>query len=136
MPSKKPILQALILADQVYMDAMTGKKIIAGTFNRLLSATFPSMFGTMTWAYVCVTEVHSEASIVLQYVDLSMNKVLMKTKEFRFSAPDPLLSTEMVLQVPPFPMPHPGTYALEVHSGGEMLGSLRISVEQIQELQK
>ena len=31
----KPLLQALILADHVYQDAQTGKKVIAGTFNQL-----------------------------------------------------------------------------------------------------
>src|SRR5947208_45463 len=31
----KPILQALLLADKIYEDK-SGKKIIAGTFNRLL----------------------------------------------------------------------------------------------------
>jgi hypothetical protein len=31
----KPILQALVLAEHIYQDAGTGKKIIAGTFNRV-----------------------------------------------------------------------------------------------------
>jgi hypothetical protein len=31
----KPVLQALVLADNVYQDKFTGKMIIAGTFNQL-----------------------------------------------------------------------------------------------------
>lgn len=31
----KPVLQALILADHVYQDRETGKRIIAGTFNQI-----------------------------------------------------------------------------------------------------
>ena len=31
----QPVLQALVLADHVYQDKVTGKKIIAGTFNRV-----------------------------------------------------------------------------------------------------
>ncbi len=31
----KPVLQALVLADHIYQDKITGKKIIAGTFNRV-----------------------------------------------------------------------------------------------------
>ncbi|MBN1395188.1 MAG: hypothetical protein JW959_09205 [Pirellulales bacterium] len=34
----KPVLQALVLADHVYQDKITGKKIIAGTFNRVCFA--------------------------------------------------------------------------------------------------
>jgi len=35
MNTPKPVLQALLLAEHVYQDRATGKKIIAGTFNRL-----------------------------------------------------------------------------------------------------
>lgn len=33
-----PVLQALVLADHIYQDKITGKKIIAGTFNRVCFA--------------------------------------------------------------------------------------------------
>src|SRR5438094_356309 len=32
----KPVLQSLILADHVYEDKLTGKRIIAGVFNRII----------------------------------------------------------------------------------------------------
>ena len=32
---QKPILQAMVLADQVYQDVVTGKFVIAGTFGRI-----------------------------------------------------------------------------------------------------
>ena len=38
----RPILQAMVLADQVYEDKSTGKKVIAGTFNTLLFARRPT----------------------------------------------------------------------------------------------
>lgn len=31
----KPVLQARVLADHIYQDKVTGKKVIAGTFNRV-----------------------------------------------------------------------------------------------------
>jgi hypothetical protein len=34
-PSVKPVLQALLLADHIYEDRTTGKRIVAGIFNRL-----------------------------------------------------------------------------------------------------
>src|SRR5947199_3546813 len=36
-PMPKPVLQSLILADHVYEDKLTGKRIIAGVFNRIIS---------------------------------------------------------------------------------------------------
>jgi len=37
----KPVLQALVLADHIYQDRLTGKMIIAGTFTRLTRGRHP-----------------------------------------------------------------------------------------------
>jgi len=34
----------------------------------------------------------------------------------------------LAVEVPPFPMPHEGVYAFELHAGGEMIGARRIRV--------
>ncbi len=130
----KPTLQALVLADHIYVDRDSGKKVIAGTFNRLKAETFPAEFGRPTWAYVCLTEIRGRATVELRYVDLSNNQVLMRTKLGDVRAGDPLESIEMVVEVPPFPMPHAGPYALEVHAAGEMLGALRVMAQEISPL--
>ena len=59
----KPVLQALVLADHVYVDAETGKKIIAGTFNELHAAEFPTQFAHVTFAYLCLTDLRGEAEL-------------------------------------------------------------------------
>ena len=123
-----PVLQALVLADQVYVDARSGKKVIAGTFNRLWTSKFPASLGRKTWAYICLTEVQGSVSVELRYVDLKSNEVLLRNEPFTVKADDPLNSTEMVVAVPPLPMPHEGVYAFELYAAEEMLGALRITV--------
>jgi hypothetical protein len=126
----KPILQALVLADHIYVDAETGKKIIAGTFNELCAAEFPTQFAHVTFAYLCLTDLRGEAELDLRYVDLSDGEILMQLEGVRVAAPSPLESTELILEVPEFPMPGPGSFALEVHCAGELLGFLRINVRE------
>lgn len=128
---QKPILQALVLADHVYADAITGKKIIAGVFHNLWAATFPTKFGRLTWAYVCLTEVQGSVPITLRYTDLRTNEVLLSTRPLTMQSSDPLQSCELLIQVPPFPMPHTGTYVFEVFAGDESIGSLRITVGEV-----
>ncbi len=41
--------------------------------------------------------------------------------------------TEMVVEVPPLPMPHEGVYALELYAAEERLGALRIPVGRLKE---
>ncbi|MBI1903827.1 MAG: hypothetical protein HYS13_22210 [Planctomycetia bacterium] len=130
MPTK-PILQALVLADHVYVDAHTGKKIIAGTFNRLSAAKLPDDFDRSTYVFVSLTEVHGRTPLELRYVDLATQDVLMQTN-VTVESDDPLQTHEIVQEVPPFPMPHEGEYSFEVLWNGELLGSLRVHVQQVE----
>lgn len=127
----KPVLQALILADQIYVDRRTGKNVIAGTFRRLWARDFPTKYRTTTWAFVSLTDIQGSAQIHLRYTNLRTNEVLLGTKPMTVTCDDPLQSVELFVEVPPFPMPHPGVYAFELYVGEELLGSLRISVAQI-----
>jgi len=127
----KPVLQALVLADHVYVDAATGKKVIAGTFNELQAAGFPTQFPHVTFAYLCLADLRGPTRLELRYVDLANGEVLMQLEDVRVTAASPLDSTELIVEVPEFPMPHPGTFALEVHCRDELLGSLRINVREV-----
>ena len=124
----EPVLQALILADHIYQDKDTGKKVIAGTFSQLWSAQFPNTFGRTTYAYVCLTGLHGQTEICLRYRDLRTPEILLESPPIRFNWDDPLQSVELIIEVPPFPMPREGVYAFELHANGRMLGSVRISV--------
>jgi hypothetical protein len=127
----QPVLQALVLADQVYVDARTGTKVIAGTFNRLWGRRFPTTYGRTSFAFMCLTEVHGRVELRLVYRDLSDNRELMAVKNLAVQAQDPLVSIEIMVEIPPFPMPHAGAFAFEVHCGDEVLGSLRVMVSQV-----
>ena len=127
--SVRPILQALVLADHVYIDAKTGKKIIAGTFNHLAAPEFPSFFGRTTYAFISMTEVHGNLPVTLKYTDLSNSEVLLEIRDLPMEAPnDPLATVEMVVELPRFPMPHEGIFAFEVYAHEEQIGTLRIQV--------
>ncbi|HVJ82757.1 MAG TPA: hypothetical protein VNC50_16935 [Planctomycetia bacterium] len=130
----RPVLQALVLADHIYVDAKSGKKIIAGTFNHLAAPSFPSVFGRTTFAFISLTEVHGTVPITLRYVDLQNGETLLELRNLEMEAPnDPLATVEMVVEIPRFPMPHEGAFAFEVYSNEEPIGSLRIYVTPAEE---
>lgn len=123
-----PVLQALLLADNVYIDSATGKKVIAGTFNHLAADEFPSVFDRKKCAFLSLTELRGEASVTLRFVDLSTGGILVEVTNLRLEHHDPLHTVEMVVEIPPLPLPHEGAYAFEAHCEGELLGSLRLMV--------
>jgi len=132
----QPRLQALILADHVYSDAQTGKKVVAGTFNRLWAGSFPTQFSRNTFAYISITDIRNRVSLELRYVDNKDLSVLLRAEPLEVEGTDPLATLEFAMAIPPFPMPHPGSYSFELHANGEKLGSVRVLVAQLAQEQE
>ena len=144
----KPILQALVLADKVY-EEKSGKKIIAGTFNRIHTGKAPTQQvptpggGTSTvmpggtdpgcpWAYVSLTDVLDGTEITVHYNDLTSNQSQFHVG-VKIQNHDRLATIEIVVPLPPMRAftPHPGTFSLDVVWNGEILGSQRVIVDEI-----
>ena len=145
----KPVLQALVVADHVYQD-VTGKKIIAGTFNTFWFSKKPQareierpdgakqqvLPGGMRVgspsAYVNLTDVCDGTQLRVQFVDLTRNVVLFGT-DAKIGGVQRLNTVELVFALPELPIHEAGTYALEVVCEGEILGSYRITAVNMDE---
>lgn len=143
-----PHLQALLLADRVYKD-VSGKHIIAGTFNRF---SFQRQVGAAKkttvdgeervivpagmqagspTAYISLTNVHGANSFKLRYTSLKDDKVLLECG-FTLESEDPLATYEIALPMPAIPL-NEGIHALELLCNDEPIGSHRIAVEGLTE---
>lgn len=142
----KPTLQALLVADRIYTDKDTGKKIVAGIFNRLVFAadvTTPieiekdgvkqkiipgGLDAGSPYAYISIIDVRGTQPFELRYVDLSEDRAVFKV-EFQVTCNDPLQTIEFVLPLPKLPIEKAGTFALELLCRDDPLGSYRIQVQ-------
>jgi len=146
----KPVLQALVVADHVYQDQQTGKKVICGTFNTFRFSRKPPV-GEMEapdgtkqtviagggqsgspYAYVNLTDVCEGTKLRLQFVNLTQNAVLFGTEVVIGNA-NRLATIELVFPLPRLPIQEAGAYALELVCDGETLGSYRITAEDMDE---
>ncbi|MCX5637768.1 MAG: hypothetical protein NTX52_08775 [Planctomycetota bacterium] len=142
----KPVLQALILAEHVYEDR-SGKKIIAGTFDRVMfsrkslgrveqpdgthKTIIPGgMHGGSPFAYLRFTDVCDDTTLSLQFVNLTKNQVLFRN-EATLTDVARLAVVELVFPLPPLPIAEAGVYAFEVVCEGEIVGSYRITAEEL-----
>jgi hypothetical protein len=146
----KPLLQALIVADHVYQDHQTGKKVICGTFNSFRFSRKPPvsevqnpdgtkrtviMGGTQSgspYAYISLTDVVEGTKLLLRFVNLSKNDVLFGT-EVTVNNVNRLATIELVLPLPRLPINEAGSYALELVCDNEIIGSCRITAENMDE---
>jgi hypothetical protein len=138
----KPVLQALVLAEHVYEDKLSGKKIIAGTFNRLVMSKTPPIREVETpdgakqtlvrsggsgapYAYISFTDVCDSTECELQFVSLTRNQVIFRNSVV-IQCDDRLRTIEIIAPLPRLPIPEPGVYAFEIVCEGEVIGSHRI----------
>jgi len=144
----KPVLQALVLADRVYRDAVSGKRVIAGTFTHFFFSKTPAykeveqpdgtkrrlLAGGLQvgspWAYLSLTDVVDGTKLLLQFVNIGNQQQLFST-EITLSCKDRLVTVEVELPLPMLPIDAKGTYAFEVMCDGEPLGSYRIVADEV-----
>ena len=131
----RPVLQAIILADHVYEDMHSGKKVIAGTFCEMAAVSFPSKYNRGAFLFLSLTEFQGKLPITIEYVDLVRNETLLEFGDIIAFANTPLETCELVVELPELPLPHPGTYAFEVFLYDVPLGSFRFVVSVGQELE-
>ncbi len=138
----KPVLQAILLADHVYVDKGTGKHVVAGVFDRLSfvpkkrmeeaelakeNVVLGGMQAGSPWAFLSITDVRGEQEFALRYVFLDDDQVIFQTK-FTIKSEDPLKTYRVVAPLPPLPSRRAGTFALEVVWNDEPIGTYRVMV--------
>ncbi len=146
--SVTPKLQSLLLADKIYEDRATGKKVVAGIFHKLFfqkqtlvrevveggekRVLIPGgMQSGSPSCYISLTDVSGRVKFELRYVSLKDETVLLKTG-FLVESEDRLGTVEIILPLPTLPTLYAGVFALELLADDEPLGSLRVIVEEIQ----
>lgn len=150
-----PILQALLIADQVYEDKTTHKKVICGVFHSVFIMKGPLQVneegvkqeegGTKSisvdikdinqyrsagspFCYISLTEVRGEKTLELRLVNLSTYNPLFKA-EITVKREDPVETLELVIPLPKLSIPDVGVYAFELICDDTLLGSHRITAK-------
>jgi hypothetical protein len=145
----KPVLQALLIADHAYVDAVTGKKVVAGIFHHMFfskqvlkrskeDSTVRLPFNPSGYkagspfCYVSLTEVRGAQDFVLRYVDLSSDRSVFEIC-FRVDSKNPLATQDAVIPLPSLPTGTSGVFALELTWNEETIGACRILVTEQKE---
>jgi hypothetical protein len=147
MNEQKPVLQAMLIADHVYQDKATGKRIIAGIFGRLLftskedvakelaqlgegNKVLGGMVAGAPHVYLSMTDLNGVYPFTLRYVSLESDQVLFQM-EFGIECNNPLDTVELSFGLPPLPSLKAGVFALELLWKDEPLGSVRVVVDEL-----
>lgn len=124
-----PRLQAVLLAQHVYSDAATGMKVLAGTYNTLKRPKFPSKI-SLGDVFIVVTDVFGALTLSVKFVDLKDLAVLVECRvELPPNSDNGGVGIELSVHFGEVEILHSGTYAVEVYSRNELLGSVRLFMQ-------
>ena len=126
----QPILNALVLADNVYRDEHSGKCVIAGTFNQISFAKFPGVHPS-TSIYINLSDFSGTHSMAMRIVRLSDGRMLGQSEPRDIVQKDRLGHAEINLRLPQLRFEQPGMHVLELLWNDHLLGSCKINVVQL-----
>lgn len=129
MGSPKPLLQAFLLADHVYADRATGKKIVAGIFQQVMSTGNHADLAP-SWVYACLTGVPPKFTVQLRLVDLSTHEAVAESAVIDAThGLGRLAPHEIVLPIPRLQFGRSGVFDFELIIDGETLKGCRFEVK-------
>ena len=126
-PTRLPVVRAILLADQVYQDSLSGKFVIAGTFDQIHLHEIPGTHAS-TSVYLNLADFHGDHSLEVRLVRLEDGFEMGNSGAIPIEQSDRALNAEFTLRLPPMEFDRTGPYAIEVLWDGELLGECRIQV--------
>ncbi len=156
---QKPILQALLVADRVYTDRDSGKKIIAGVLRKIryfvsdvaaggdsagdtksevdvektkskLALGGVSSTGPTPFIYLSLTEIYGTQDFLVRYVNIETDTAKFE-RTIQIASDSPIETIEKVFPLPELPVGDSSVYAVELIWQDETLGSFRIVFEKV-----
>lgn len=126
----KPIVLAMVICDNYYRDAHTGKSILSGTFSSINSAAFPSKHGNCA-IYVALTDVAANGSAQLVFRKES-GEFSMQLPPWDVQAPDNRRAVvEIGGNINGLPIPEEGNYEFVLLWDGQEVALRRLTANKI-----
>jgi hypothetical protein len=118
MPTKvQPRVKSILVADQVFQQAETGKWCLVGIFDSIAAASYPNLHPSLG-VYLRLTGFHGAAEVQLSFEESSGER-LAWIGAFKVELADPLAVVEIGFQTHGLLIPKSGTYFLRPFFDGE-----------------
>jgi len=124
-----PILKAMLLCDQTLVEEGTRKRSLIGLFDRVKSAQFPTVHGSMS-VYVQFREIEGTFDFTLELFDLAEDKTLHKAMVKDFKVQDKSRDCELVFNLLSVRFVHAGDYEFRIYVDDQIFGQKSFQVIQ------
>jgi len=125
-----PKCKAILLCDQVILDAITRKLSVIGIFDAFNVPAFPGMTAQFT-AFMQVTDGHGEYRITIEIHDLQADAILGRATGPPINLPDRTAKLNYFIPVPPLPLAHAGRYDFVVFADGQEIDRQQFEAREV-----
>ena len=122
-----PEVLALLIADQVYQDPVSGKVTVLGMSSAIGATVFPFSHPGVT-VYAALTDGRGETPIQVRLLDVDEVREPVWEHQTDVSFPDPITEVELVVVLDDIVFPEPGEYRLQLLGAGQLLRERRLMV--------
>lgn len=122
-----PEVLALVAADHVYRDDVTGKLFILGTRSAFGAVAFPFSCPSLA-VYVSMIDGRGEKALLIRLIDVDAVREPVLEYETTVNFLDPTEEVEVVFRLEELVFPEPGDYRLQIHGAGQFLRERRLLI--------
>ncbi len=127
--STVPTVLALLLCDQVIIDAQTNKKSLVGVFDNLNSLAYPA---TITLAvYAKLRDARGTYNFRMRVVSLKDESAVADLEIKGVHIADPLQSSELAMNMVGLPFREAGKYEFQLYANDVYLSRITMDARQI-----
>jgi hypothetical protein len=130
MPSPKPVLNAMLIADHAIREEGSGKISLIGIFSDINASSVPVVHPRLT-VYVNIIDAEGPYKFRLDMVRLSDN-VLLGRAEMDAEVEDRMRPTELLFEIGALVFERPGRYAFQFFADQGLVGGKTFSVVQME----
>ena len=122
---QQPFALALLVCDFVWIDAISQKRTILGTFSALHAPSFPLRMPQLA-VYMRLTDGRGQVALKVRIVDDADEREPVLEWEGTIDMPDPMRVHDGHIQVANIVFPEPGLYRVQLYACGSLLIERRI----------
>jgi len=117
--SENPVCVSLLICDDVYRDARTGKQVIVGTFNHVRCPSLPHQHQRL-WVVFTITDARGEINLSLKIEHEESEEELVKVQG-PYHADDPLAIHDVNVELVGVEFHQEGKHWVKLESNGAIL---------------
>ena len=134
MPSRNdspPMLDGILLCDQIIEDRLSGKKTIVGIFQEILAAKFPCVHSSM-WIYAVISDAEGDYEFELRLCDGESLNVIGLSRTGTIRIANRLQRTEIQIRMDGLPLAKPGQYVFQILANNELVAEKPFYAREVQ----